>query len=168
MTTDGVRRGLDRLALATLGVLAALAMGIAGCGGDDDSSTTAGATGASGATGAQGADGTPAKVTFEPPTGGQANQIGHTLLKANKFQAIGDSFANAFDVPETVTIQGVNGFGGGPFFNPKDNSITFQYGFANLVFNTLAQVNPNWNDYRLGEGIGASTRSSSLTSTATR
>lgn len=152
MTKDGSTPRRDRLAIAVSGALAALALGVAGCGGDDDSTATAGATGA---TGAQGGGGAPVTVNLQAPTGGQANQIGHTLVEANNFEEIGNSFANAFDVPETITIKGVNGFGGGPFFNPRNNSITFQYGFANLVYETLAQVNPNWNNYRLGEGIGA-------------
>jgi Putative metallopeptidase len=134
--------------------LTVLALGVAGCGGGGSSSPT-GASGASGATGAQGRAGSPVVVYFAPAAGGRANQIGRTLLKAGRISLIGNTLASTFELPETVKIHGVNGFGGGPFFNPKNNTITFQYGFANLVFETLAQLHPEWSRYRLGQAVGA-------------
>jgi hypothetical protein len=65
------------------------------------------------------------------------------------------SFSNAFQLPDELAVRGVNGFGGGPFFNPKDNSITFQYGFTALVYSTLSQLHPDWTQGRLGSAVGA-------------
>jgi hypothetical protein len=141
------------LLLVLIGAIAAL---VSGCGSDDTTTTTtasAGATGASGASGAAGPGGE-VQVTFEPPRGSQ-NAFGATLTKANKFPLIAGNLAKAFELPEDLTVYGVNGFGGGPFFNPKDNSITFQYGWANLVYNTFKQLHPEWTASQIGAGVGA-------------
>ena len=127
-----------------------------GCGGGDDtgsSSTTA--VGASGASGEQGPTAAAVDVTFAQPSGGQANALGEQILKANEVPFLMNSFAQAFQVPEEITVRGVNGFGGGPFYNPRNNTITFQYGFANLVIQTMHQLNPQYNQYRLGTAVGA-------------
>jgi hypothetical protein len=135
--------------------LVALASAAGGCGGGDDtggSSTVAGATGASGE---QGPTSAAVDVSFAAPAGDEANATGAYLLKANRVPFLMNSFAQAFQVPEEITVRGVNGFGGGPFYNPRNNSITFQYGFANLVFQTMKQLNPQYSDRRLGTAVGA-------------
>jgi Putative metallopeptidase len=153
---DGSRRFRSATAAAVL-----VALAVAGCGGGSDesssSSTTSAATGASGVAGATGEQGTgvaPVEVSFQAPRGSQ-NAFGAGLLKANKLSLIGNAFAQLFQVPETVKIEGVNGFGGGPFFNPKNNTITFQYGFVGLVYQTMSQLHPDWSQYRIGTAVGA-------------
>ncbi len=146
-----VRRVKARMLLCAA-VAAAL---VAGCGGGDSSSGSSTTAGASGASGAEGPTGAGVDVNFQQPTANQTNQLGGQLLKANRVPFFLGSFSDAFQLPELLTFHGVNGFGGGPFFNPKDNSITFQYGFAALVYNTLAQTHPEWTQRRLGEGVGA-------------
>jgi hypothetical protein len=140
-----------RTALALL-LIAFLSLAT-GCGSDDATSTTAGATGASGASGPSG-PGAEVEVTFAEPKG-QQNAFGAVLTKANKFPLIAGNLAQAFELPEDLTVRGVNGFGGGPFFNPQNNSITFQYGWANLVYNTFKQLHPEWTDSQVGTGVGA-------------
>lgn len=93
-------------------------------------------------------------VTFERPTT-QNNALGAKLLQANKLDLIGNALANTFELPKTLKVRAVNGFGRGPFYNPKDNSITFQYGFAALVFQTVAQSNPGMSQYEIGTNVGA-------------
>ena len=144
------------LTIALVGV--ALAGVAGGCGSDDSdgsSSSTTTAAGASGASGAQGPSAEVVDVTFEPPSGGQGNAVGAAVLKANKVPFLMNSFAQAFQLPDELTVRGTNGFGGGPFFNPRNNSITFQYGFAALVLDTMRKMNPSYNDYRLGTAVGA-------------
>jgi hypothetical protein len=134
-------------------ITGAIAVAI-GCGGGGD---TVGSTvaGASGGSGEQGPTSAAVDVSFAQPTGGQANAVGAGLLKANRVPYLMNSFAQAFQVPEPITVRGVNGFGGGPFYNPRNDTITFQYGFANLVVQTMHQLNPQYNQYRLGTAVGA-------------
>jgi hypothetical protein len=139
-----------RSALALL--LVALSALAAGCGGGDESADT-GTSGASGASGAAGPSGE-VEVTFEQPKGAE-NAFGATLVKANKFPLIAGNLSEAFELPEDLAVRGVNGFGGGPFFDPKTNTITFQYGWANLVYNTFKQVHPDWTDSQIGTALGA-------------
>jgi hypothetical protein len=148
-----VKRG----SLLLVAGLVALASVASGCGGGGDSSTTSSSTvaGASGASGEQGPTSAAVDVTFASPSGNQANATGAYLLKANRLPYLMNSLAQAFEVPDEITVRGVNGFGGGPFYSPQNNTITFQYGFANLVFQTMKQLNPQYNDYRLGTAVGA-------------
>lgn len=137
--------------------IAAAAMIASGCGGGDSSTSTSASplVGASGASGAQGvAAAGEVQVTFEPPSGSQ-NTLGAQLLKAGRLPFLADKLSEAFALPEDLTVQGVNGFGGGPFFNPKDTSITYPYGFSALVYQTLSDLRPEWSQFRLGEGIAA-------------
>src|SRR3954470_16515509 len=108
-----------------LALASTLALLVAGCGSSDDTSSTStgasGASGVAGASGEQGPTGAPVNVTFAQPSSSQQNQLGATLLKANRVPFLMTSFSNAFQLPDPLTVRGVNGFGGGPFFNPKDN-----------------------------------------------
>jgi putative metallopeptidase DUF4344 len=130
----------------------------AGCGSGSSSSSTAAEThaaiGASGASGAAGPTIHPVAVTYEKPAN-KSDALGYQLLKANKLEYIGNALANTFELPHTLTVKGVDGFGSGPFFNPKDNSITFPYGFAALVFQTVTNNNPNLSQYQVGTNVGA-------------
>lgn len=60
-----------------------------------------------------------------------------------------------FQLPDGITVAGVNGFGGGPFYSPNHNTITYQYGFVDLIDQTLRKLHPEWSEYRVGLGIGA-------------
>ncbi|MFL5870802.1 MAG: DUF4344 domain-containing metallopeptidase [Solirubrobacterales bacterium] len=121
--------------------IAVAAIVATGCGGGSESTTST-------------STGSPVRVTFESPSG-QANANGAYLLKANRVPFLMNSFATAFQVPDQLTVRGVNGFGSGPFFNPKDDTITFPYGFANLVFQTERQLNPNGSGKQIGTAVGA-------------
>ena len=52
-------------------------------------------------------------------------------------------------------MDAVNGLDGGPHYDPSNNTITFQYGFAALIFETLRQNNPDWSNHKLGFATGA-------------
>jgi hypothetical protein len=52
-------------------------------------------------------------------------------------------------------VEGVNGLDGGPHYDPSNDTITFQYGFAALIFETLKQNNPDWSNHKLGFATGA-------------
>jgi Putative metallopeptidase len=86
---------------------------------------------------------------------GEENQIGYELLKASETRYLAKSLASAFELPNTLTIKGVNGFGGGPFYNPEDNSITLPYEFATVVLGVVAQSDPEESEYEWGEAVGA-------------
>jgi hypothetical protein len=135
-----------------------IALIAAGCGsGDDDTSTdTTGASGVAGATGEGGPVGAgEVDVTFDQPKDPQ-NALGKKLLDAGGAMTnLANILSETFELPEDLAVRGVNGFGPGPFYNPKDKSITYPYLFSTLVFNTLGQLNPNWSQYRLGQGVGA-------------
>ena len=150
-----MRQGRLAVALALAAMLVGL---VAGCGGDDETSST-GASGASGVAGATGEGGPvgagEVDVTFEDAQGGQ-NALGKKLLNAGgALTGLAETLSTTFELPEDLTVQGVNGFGPGPFYNPKDKSITYPYLFSTLVYQTLTQLNPNWSQYRLGQGVGA-------------
>jgi hypothetical protein len=49
----------------------------------------------------------------------------------------------------------VPGLDGGPHYDPTNNTITFQYGFAALIYETLKQSNPDWTQHHLGFATGA-------------
>jgi hypothetical protein len=133
-------------------VLLSLAVG---CGDSEEPTTvaTSGATGASGASGPSG-PGAEVEVTYAEPKGGE-NAFGAELVKANKFELIAGNLATAFELPEDLTVRAVNGFGGGPFFDPRNNTITFPYGWANLVYDTFDELHPEWTEYQIGSGVGA-------------
>jgi hypothetical protein len=158
-----------RLLLAGI-VLAAL---VAGCGGGGSSST--GSTSSSGDSAAA-AGGTEtakdeeaagdegqATEAVEPGTveakwqkpHGEENVAGYQLLKASETRTLAKSLATAFELPNPLLIKGVNGFGGGPFYNPEDNSITLPYEFPAVVFGVITQSNPEGTPTEWGEAAGA-------------
>jgi putative metallopeptidase DUF4344 len=140
-----------RFALVIAAVAAAL--GIAACGSGSSSST--GASGASGASGEQGS--TVAgniSTTYAKPSG-KSNALGATFLKAVDIGNLADILGNTFEIPKHITVKAVNGLDGGPHYDPADNTITFQYGFAALIYQTLQQSNPDWSQHKLGFATGA-------------
>jgi hypothetical protein len=86
---------------------------------------------------------------------GQANVVGYELLKASETRYLAKSLATAFELPNALKIKGVNGFGGGPFYNPEDNSITLPYQFATAVLGVVSQVSPEGTETEWGEAVGA-------------
>lgn len=86
---------------------------------------------------------------------GQANVVGYELLKASETEYLAKSLAKAFELPDRLKIKGVNGFGGGPFYNPEDNSITLPYQFATAVIGVISQNNPEGSETEWGEAVGA-------------
>ena len=93
-------------------------------------------------------------VTYQKPAG-EEDQIGKELLVASETKAVASALAKTFELPNPLTVKGVNGLGGGPFYNPEDNSITLPYGFADLVYELEAESNPEESEYEIGERIGA-------------
>ncbi len=167
-----------RLALVSL-FIAALAIASAGCGGGSGSSSSSGSAAGStdsaaetgsGSSGSGGETDTTAdsssdesaasagageiKAVWQKPKG-EENRIGYELLKASETRYLAKSLASAFELPNTLTIKGVNGFGGGPFYNPEDNSITLPYEFTTVVLGVVAQSDPKESQYEMGEAVGA-------------
>jgi hypothetical protein len=145
--------------LATGAVLGVLLLAAVGCGGGSGSGSSSDGT----TTGS-----TKKAVTSEPKpvaTGkvvtvwqrpvGQANVVGYELLKASETEYLAKSLAKAFELPAPLKVKGVNGFGGGPFYNPEDNSITLPYQFATAVIGVISQTNPQGTETEWGEAVGA-------------
>jgi hypothetical protein len=144
-------------------VLGALLIAVAGCG-SGSSSTSGGTTGSS-----TEAEAEPKKAVAAndeaAPTGaievhwqqpvGQANVVGYELLKASETRYLAKSLATAFELPNALKIKGVNGFGGGPFYNPEDNSITLPYQFATAILGVISQISPEGTETEWGEAVGA-------------
>jgi hypothetical protein len=93
-------------------------------------------------------------VVDQKPSGNE-NQLGEELLVASETKAVASALAKTFELPNPLTVKGVNGLGGGPFYNPEDNSITLPYGFAALIYQLEAESNPEESQYEIGERIGA-------------
>lgn len=93
-------------------------------------------------------------VAYQKPAG-KEDQIGEELLVASETKAVASALAKTFELPNPLTVKGVNGLGSGPFYNPEDNSITLPYGFAALVYKLEAESNPEESEYEIGERIGA-------------
>jgi len=155
-----MKHGNHRLfrVLSTGAVLGALLVVAAGCGGGSGSSsdgdTTTGST-------KKAVTGKPEPVTtgkvvsvWQRPVG-QANVVGYELLKASETEYLAKSLAKAFELPTPLKVKGVNGFGGGPFYNPEDNSITLPYQFATAVIGVISENNPEGTETEWGEAVGA-------------
>ncbi|HJZ36409.1 MAG TPA: DUF4344 domain-containing metallopeptidase, partial [Solirubrobacterales bacterium] len=161
-----------RLVLMSL-LISALALAVAGCGGgssstSSSSSSSTSSTAAAADTGSEPGGGTETtadssstsegtgeiKAVWQKPRG-EENKVGYELLKASETRYLAKSLASAFELPNTLTIKGVNGFGGGPFYNPEDNSITLPYEFATVVLGVIAQADPEESQYEWGEAVGA-------------
>lgn len=93
-------------------------------------------------------------VVYQQPAS-EEDQIGKELLVASETKAVASGLAKTFELPNPLTVKGVNGIGGGPFYNPEDNSITLPYGFAALIFELESKSNPEESEYEIGERIGA-------------
>jgi hypothetical protein len=153
-------------------LISALAVAVVGCGGgssssssSSSSSTSSTASAAETGSGSSGETETTADSSSSEGTGeikavwqkprGEENKVGYELLKASETRYLAKSLASAFELPNTLTIKGVNGFGGGPFYNPEDNSITLPYEFTTVVLGVIAQSDPEESQYEWGEAVGA-------------
>jgi hypothetical protein len=114
--------------LVAFALLAALALVVLDCG--SGSSSDAGTTAAANERPEPRGE---VKVVFQPSAGGE-NKLGRELLEASETEAVAKGLANTFELPNPLLVKGVKGIGGGPFYNPEDNSITLPYGFAALIF----------------------------------
>jgi putative metallopeptidase DUF4344 len=134
--------------------LAALALG--GCGSSSSSETSS--TSASSSSTGSDAAGTEktgqVRIVFERPAT-RPDAIGAELLKVGLIPQIAHKLATSFKLPHPLTLLGVNGLGQGPFYNPKNNSITLPYQFATLVLQTLKRSNPSWSGHQLGFAAGS-------------
>jgi hypothetical protein len=141
------------LAGATVGVLL---IAVAGCGGSGSSSSSAGSSTTAEVEAKKGKPVATGKVIshWQRPVG-QANVVGYELLKASETEYLAKSLAKAFELPAPLKIKGVNGFGGGPFYNPEDNSITLPYQFATAVIGVISETNPEGSETEWGESVGA-------------
>jgi hypothetical protein len=127
--------------------LTAVAVSVAASGCGSSSSSSSSSSEASRPTGE-------IRVEWEEPET-EEDQLGYEMLKASQTRSLAKALAGAFALPHPLTVKGVNGIGGGPFYQPRDNSITLPYGFAALVFGLLAESNPEASERELGERIGA-------------
>ena len=147
-----------RAAIAGAAVAAALAVAAGGCGSSSSTTVSKGASGASGASGAAGVS-TPkttgqVRLAFEKPQTKQ-DAVGAFLLRKAGTAHIAQLLATNFKLPNPLTVKGVNGIGSGPFYSPKDNSITLPYSFAAIVLQVLEQSNPRWSQHQVGFAAGA-------------
>lgn len=94
------------------------------------------------------------KVVYQEPAN-EEDEVGRELLEASETEAVARGLAKTFELPNPLLVKGVNGTGGGPFYNPEDNSITLPYGFAALVYQLESESNPEESEYEIGERIGA-------------
>jgi hypothetical protein len=94
------------------------------------------------------------RVVYAKPASGE-DRIGKELLVASETKAVASGLAKTFELPQPLTVKGVNGIGGGPFYNPEDNSITLPYGFAALIYKLELESNPGESEFKIGERIGA-------------
>jgi hypothetical protein len=143
-----------RLALlaALVAALALLVLAASGCGGGSGSSSS-GSESSGESSEAAAPTGEVRVVWQEPKT--ESDQLGYEFLKASETRYLAKSLAEAFELPNQLTVKGVNGIGGGPFYNPEDNSITLPYGFAALIVEVLAENNSELDEEEIGERIGA-------------
>jgi Putative metallopeptidase len=151
-------RAAERTTLLRFAMIVAVvtaALGLAACGSGSSSSTGAtGASGASGASGEQGAQAANISTTFAKPTT-RENAIGATFLKEGGIANLAQILGSTFQIPKHITVEAVNGLDGGPHYDPSNDTITFQYGFAALIFETLKQNNPDWSNHKLGFATGS-------------
>jgi hypothetical protein len=141
---------------AALLVVSALAL--LGCGSGSGTGSGSGSSSSSDSTSTAAEKPAPsrgeAEVVYSPPRGGE-NKLGKELLEASETEAVAGGLAKTFELPNPLLVKGVNGIGGGPFYNPEDNSITLPYGFAALIFKVESESNAGESEYELGERIGA-------------
>jgi hypothetical protein len=149
--------------------ISALALAVAGCGGGSSSSSSSSTSSTDSAAETGSEPGRETETTADSPSSegtgeikavwqkprGEENKVGYELLKASETRYLAKSLASAFELPNTLTIKGVNGFGGGPFYNPEDNSITLPYEFTTVVLGVIAQSDPEESQYEWGEAVGA-------------
>jgi Putative metallopeptidase len=157
VSTGGAARNLCFVRRLPAGaIVAALLLAAAGCGGGSGSSSG----GSPGSTGEARAEMREPDATGEVDTVwqrpvGRANVVGYELLKASETEYLAKSLAGAFELPSPLKVKGVNGFGGGPFYNPEDNSITLPYQFATAVIGVISETNPKGSETEWGESVGA-------------
>jgi Putative metallopeptidase len=144
MASSPTRARCAGVGVALLG-LAALVAG--GCGGSGSSSTAAGSEGANSESGK-------ARIVWQKPAN-EENAVGYELLRASETKEVAAALAKSFELPHPLLVRGVNGIGGGPFYNPEDNSITLPYGFTALVLELESKSNPELSPRELGEQAGA-------------
>lgn len=130
-----------------------IAFAIAGCGGGSSSSST----GASGASGASGEAGTTSSIVtnYQKPANNPSDKLGATFIKAVDIGNLSSILATTFEIPKPIKVEAVNGVDGGPHWDPSTDTITFQYGFAAIIYGTLKQSNPSWSPKQLGYATGA-------------
>jgi hypothetical protein len=145
-------RTANQLRLALLIAAVAAVLGLVACGGGDDSTT--GTTGASGASGEQGATAGNIETTYDKPRS-RSDATGAELVKAVDINNLANILATTFEIPTPIKVNAVNGIDGGPHWDPSNDTITFQYGFATLIYDTLRQTNPDWSQRKVGYATGA-------------
>jgi hypothetical protein len=136
-----------------MAAIVAGALGLAACGSSSSTSST-GASGASGTSGEAGATSGNISTVYQKPRS-QSDDVGATLLKAVDLGNLATILATTFEIPKHITVEAVPGIDGGPHYDPSNDTITFQYGFAALIFETLKQNNPDWSNHKLGFATGA-------------
>ena len=85
----------------------------------------------------------------------RSERTGYELLKESETRSLAKSLATAFELPNPLLIKGVNGFGGGPFYNPEDNSITLPYEFPTMVLGVISQSEPQETQEEWFEALGS-------------
>lgn len=113
--------------IASIASLAAILAVLApGCGGSDSTA----------------APGEAVQVAWQKPAT-KTDEVGYETLKAGEMELLAKTVAKTFELPEPLTVEGVNGSSDGPAYDSEDNSVTFPYGFAAMTAEAIQESAPS-------------------------
>ncbi|HSS33553.1 MAG TPA: DUF4344 domain-containing metallopeptidase [Solirubrobacterales bacterium] len=119
---------------STATLLALLAVLAAGCGSSDSTAAPAEAV----------------AVTWQKPAT-KTDEVGYETLKAGEMELLAKTVAHTFELPEPLTVEGVNGSGDGPAYDSEDNAVTFPYGFAAMTAEAVQESAPGSGEAEVAE-----------------
>lgn len=116
-------------------LLLALAIAGGGCGGSEGSAAET-------------------HISWEKPATA-SDQIGLKTLKASETGRLAKTLVQTYELPDPLTVRGVNGTGHGPSYEPEENSLTLPYGFAAQVFEAVSDSSALESKREQGERVAA-------------
>jgi hypothetical protein len=117
-------------------LVAVLTILASGCGGSDSTA----------------ASGEAVQVNWQKPVS-SSDEIGYETLQAGEMELLAKTVAKTFELPETLTVEGVNGSGRGPAYDPDENSVTFPYGFAAMTAEAVQGSAPGASKQEVAERV---------------
>lgn len=131
-----------RIAFLAL-LLLFLAVAGGGCGGSDSSAS-------------EGGEGSTEdlQITWQKPAS-RSDQIGYETLKASEAELLAKTLLQTYELPDSLTVNGVNGSGQGPSYEAGENLLTLPYGFAALIFETVSGSSGSASKSELSERVAA-------------